>query len=131
MDDTTDLRALAEGDAGTLRVATFQSVGVRVIRDANTLQAELRSGRIDLVVAAGAAEAAGWDGGKTILDDYLREVRPLFAAGIGDHTIVTTLCPGGKERMRRLVLLPVAAALGEAIRAGQAERNVEPEHPVP
>ena len=26
-----DLRALAEGDAGTLRVATFQSVGVRVI----------------------------------------------------------------------------------------------------
>jgi alcohol dehydrogenase len=26
-----------------------------------------------------------------------------FAAGLGDHTIVTTLCPGGKERMRRLV----------------------------
>jgi alcohol dehydrogenase len=26
-----------------------------------------------------------------------------FAAGIGDHKIVTTLCPGGKERMRRLM----------------------------
>jgi alcohol dehydrogenase len=26
-----------------------------------------------------------------------------FAAGLGNHTIVTTLCPGGKERMRRLV----------------------------
>jgi threonine dehydrogenase-like Zn-dependent dehydrogenase len=26
-----------------------------------------------------------------------------FAAGLGDHRIVTTLCPGGKERMRRLV----------------------------
>jgi len=26
-----------------------------------------------------------------------------FAAGIGDHRIVTTLCPGGKERMRRLL----------------------------
>ena len=26
-----------------------------------------------------------------------------FAAGIGDHKIVTTLCPGGKERMRRLL----------------------------
>lgn len=26
-----------------------------------------------------------------------------FAAGLGDHKIVTTLCPGGKERMRRLV----------------------------
>jgi alcohol dehydrogenase len=27
------------------------------------------------------------------------------AAGIGDHRIVTTLCPGGKERMRRLMEL--------------------------
>lgn len=26
-----------------------------------------------------------------------------YAAGLGDHTIVTTLCPGGKERMRRLM----------------------------
>jgi alcohol dehydrogenase len=26
-----------------------------------------------------------------------------FAAGLGDHTIVTTLCPGGKERMSRLM----------------------------
>ena len=26
-----------------------------------------------------------------------------FAAGLGDYRIVTTLCPGGKERMRRLV----------------------------
>src|SRR6185295_7529776 len=26
-----------------------------------------------------------------------------FGAGIGDYRIVTTLCPGGKERMRRLM----------------------------
>jgi alcohol dehydrogenase len=26
-----------------------------------------------------------------------------FAAGLGDHRVVTTLCPGGKERMRRLL----------------------------
>ena len=26
-----------------------------------------------------------------------------FAAGLGDHRIVTTLCSGGKERMRRLM----------------------------
>lgn len=26
-----------------------------------------------------------------------------FLAGLGNHTIVTTLCPGGKERMRRLM----------------------------
>jgi alcohol dehydrogenase len=37
---------------------------------------------------------------------YSSELRiPLdaFAAGLGDHTIVTTLCPGGKERMSRLM----------------------------
>jgi len=28
-----------------------------------------------------------------------------FAAGLGDYKIVTTLCPGGKERMRRLMSL--------------------------
>jgi alcohol dehydrogenase len=28
-----------------------------------------------------------------------------FAAGLGDHRIVTTLCPGGKERMHRLMEL--------------------------
>ncbi|MBU2286709.1 MAG: NAD(P)-dependent alcohol dehydrogenase, partial [Gammaproteobacteria bacterium] len=28
-----------------------------------------------------------------------------FAAGLGDHRIITTLCPGGKERMRRLMSL--------------------------
>ena len=28
-----------------------------------------------------------------------------FAAGLGDYRIVTTLCPGGKERMRRLMNL--------------------------
>ena len=26
-----------------------------------------------------------------------------YAAGLGDHRIITTLCPGGKERMRRLI----------------------------
>ena len=35
-----------------------------------------------------------------------------FAAGLGDHRIVTTLCPGGKERMRRLM---------EVVRAGRVD----------
>jgi alcohol dehydrogenase len=35
-----------------------------------------------------------------------------FAAGLGDNTIVTTLCPGGKERMRRLI---------EVIRSGRLD----------
>ena len=34
--------------------------------------------------------------------DLMIPVGP-FAAGLGDHTLVTTLCPGGKERMRRLM----------------------------
>ncbi|HEX6113412.1 MAG TPA: NAD(P)-dependent alcohol dehydrogenase [Geminicoccaceae bacterium] len=34
-----------------------------------------------------------------------------FAAGLGDHRIITTLCPGGKERMRRLM---AAVASGRA-----------------
>jgi len=34
-----------------------------------------------------------------------------FLAGLGDHTIVTTLCPGGKERMRRLMEVIAATRL--------------------
>lgn len=33
----------------------------------------------------------------------LRIPLDAFAAGLGDYSIVTTLCPGGKERMRRLM----------------------------
>ena len=32
-----------------------------------------------------------------------------FAAGLGDHRILTTLCPGGKERMRRLMAAVASA----------------------
>lgn len=34
-----------------------------------------------------------------------------FAAGLGDHTIRTALCPGGKERMRRLMSVIAAQRL--------------------
>ena len=34
-----------------------------------------------------------------------------FAAGLGDHKIITTLCPGGKERMRRLMSVIQAGRL--------------------
>jgi len=37
-----------------------------------------------------------------------------FSAGLGDHRIVTTLCPGGKERMRRLM----AAIAGRRVDLG-------------
>ncbi|WP_255574939.1 NAD(P)-dependent alcohol dehydrogenase [Caldovatus aquaticus] len=42
----------------------------------------------------------------------LRIPLDAFAAGLGDHRIVTTLCPGGKERMRRLM---------EVIASGRAD----------
>lgn len=35
-----------------------------------------------------------------------------FAAGLGDHRIVTTLCPGGKERMRRLMDVVASGRVG-------------------
>lgn len=37
-----------------------------------------------------------------------------FAAGLGDHQIVTTLCPGGKERMRRLMSVVAAGRVDVA-----------------
>jgi threonine dehydrogenase-like Zn-dependent dehydrogenase len=42
-----------------------------------------------------------------------------FAAGLGDHRIVTTLCPGGKERMRRLMAV---------IEAGRADLSAMVTH---
>lgn len=45
-----------------------------------------------------------------------------FAAGLGDHHIVTTLCPGGKERMRRLI---------EVVKAGRIDLTPLLTHTVP
>jgi len=38
-----------------------------------------------------------------VYSEDLRIPIEAFAAGLGDHKIVTALCPGGKERMRRLL----------------------------
>ncbi|MBA2722692.1 MAG: NAD(P)-dependent alcohol dehydrogenase [Methylibium sp.] len=58
--------------------ATFEA-GLRVLRPGGTLSS-LGVYSTDLKIPLGA-----------------------FAAGLGDHRIITTLCPGGKERMRRLM----------------------------
>ena len=53
------------------------------------------------------------------------------AAGLGDHTIVTTLCPGGKERMRRLMSVvtarraPFDALVTHSFRLDQIEEAYE------
>ena len=38
-----------------------------------------------------------------VYSDDLKIPLTAFHAGLGDHKIVTSLCPGGKERMRRLM----------------------------
>jgi threonine dehydrogenase-like Zn-dependent dehydrogenase len=40
-----------------------------------------------------------------VYSGHLRIPLDAFGAGLADQTIVTTLCPGGKERMRRLMRL--------------------------
>lgn len=52
---------------------------------------------LQVVRAGGTVSSLGVYSGKLSI--------PLepFAAGLGDHRIITTLCPGGKERMRRLI----------------------------
>jgi alcohol dehydrogenase len=43
-----------------------------------------------------------------VYSGHLKVPLDAFAAGLGDHTIVTSLCPGGKERMRRLMNIVAA-----------------------
>lgn len=75
---------------------------------------KLTGGGVDVAIEALGLQAT--------FENCLRSVRPggvvsslgvysghlnmpldAIAAGLGDHTIRTTLCPGGKERMRRLM----------------------------
>ncbi len=44
----------------------------------------------------------------------LRIPLDAFSAGLGDHRILTTLCPGGKERMRRLMEIVAAGRVDTA-----------------
>jgi alcohol dehydrogenase len=46
-----------------------------------------------------------------VYSEDLRIPLDAFYAGLGDHTIVTTLCPGGKERMRRLMAIIASGRL--------------------
>jgi threonine dehydrogenase-like Zn-dependent dehydrogenase len=40
-----------------------------------------------------------------VYSGHLKVPLEAFGAGLADRNIVTTLCPGGKERMRRLMRL--------------------------
>ncbi len=67
-------------------------VAIEALGTQQTFESALRSLR-----PAGTLSSLGVYSGK------LEIPYDAFAAGIGDHKLVTTLCPGGKERMRRLM----------------------------
>jgi threonine dehydrogenase-like Zn-dependent dehydrogenase len=69
-------------------------VAIEALGTPATFEAALRSLR-----PAGRLSSLGVYSGKLAIP------HDAFAAGLGDHSIVTTLCPGGKERMRRLLEL--------------------------
>ncbi len=46
-----------------------------------------------------------------VYSGHLQVPLDAFSAGLGDNTIVSTLCPGGKERMRRLMSVVLAKRL--------------------
>jgi threonine dehydrogenase-like Zn-dependent dehydrogenase len=106
-----------DGDANRLDVA--RRMGADVVLDYRECDPvaevlKLTGGGADVAIEALGAQQT--------FENCLRSLRPggtlsslgvysgklqipyeAFAAGLGDHRVVTTLCPGGKERMRRLM----------------------------
>jgi len=106
-------------DGDDARIAMARRMGVDVVLDYRNTEVvteikRLTGGGVDVAI-----EALGT---QPTFENALRSLRPggtlsslgvysgklqvpydAFAAGLGDHRIVTTLCPGGKERMRRLI----------------------------
>lgn len=91
-DAVAEIRALTGGRGADVAV---EALGLQ-----QTFENALRSVR-----AGGTVSSLGVYSGHLVV--------PLepFAAGLGDHTIATTLCPGGSERMRRLMSLVAAGRL--------------------
>jgi alcohol dehydrogenase len=108
-----------DGDEHRLEVS--RRMGADVVLDHGKLDvvAEVRrltGGGVDVAIEAlglpstfeGALRSLRPGGTLSSLGVYSGKLEvPLdaFAAGLGDHRLVTTLCPGGKERMRRLLSL--------------------------
>ena len=106
-----------DGDSNRLRMA--RQMGADIVLDYRELDVVAEVKKLTGYGADVAIEAVGT---QQTFENALRSLRPggtlsslgvysgkleipydAFAAGIGDHRIVTTLCPGGKERMRRLM----------------------------
>jgi alcohol dehydrogenase len=92
-DDVIDYTAVNASDAiMELTGGRGVDVAIEALGTQQTFESALRALR-----PGGTLSSLGVYSGKLTL--------PLdaFSAGLGDHRIVTSLCPGGKERMRRLL----------------------------
>jgi alcohol dehydrogenase len=111
-------------DSVPARLSFAKKMGADVVLNykEQDVQAEIRrltGGGVDVAIEALGQQAT--------FENALRSIRPggtlsslgvysgelklpldAFAAGLGDHTVVTSLCPGGKERMRRLMSIVAA-----------------------
>jgi len=106
-----------EGDP--VRQEMARRMGADIVLDPTTTDVAAEVVRLTNGGADVAIEALGL---QATFESALRSIRPggtlsslgvysgklqipydAFAAGLGDNTIVTTLCPGGKERMERLM----------------------------
>jgi threonine dehydrogenase-like Zn-dependent dehydrogenase len=106
-------------DSSAERLETAKRMGADVVLDYKQQDVVAEIKRLTGGGADVTIEALGQ---QSTFENALRAVRPggivsslgvysghlqvpldAIAAGLGDHTIVTTLCPGGKERMRRLM----------------------------
>jgi threonine dehydrogenase-like Zn-dependent dehydrogenase len=107
-------------DADPVRMAMAAQMGADVVLDASKV--DVVEEVMHLTGGRGADVAIEALGTQQTFENALRSLRPggtlsslgvysgklevpyaAFAAGLGDHRIVTSLCPGGKERMGRLI----------------------------
>ena len=93
VDHTVDFK---QGDPVKAIMALTDGRGVDVAIEALGTQATFE-GALRVLRPGGTLSSLG------VYSSDLRIPLDAFAAGLGDTRIVTTLCPGGKERMRRLM----------------------------
>jgi alcohol dehydrogenase len=106
-----------DGDRNRLEMARKMGADVTIDYRESDVVAEvqkLTGGGVDVAIEAlgtqetfeGALRSLRPGGTLSSLGVYSGKVQipyEAFAAGLGDYRFITTLCPGGKERMRRLM----------------------------
>jgi len=101
VDHTVDF---TKGDPVKAIMALTDGRGVDVAIEALGMQTTFE-GAMRVLRPGGTMSSLG------VYSSDLRIPLDAFAAGLGDTKIITTLCPGGKERMRRLMDVGRLAAL--------------------